>query len=243
VLSEWSAGGSSGKFGELDLLDTNNVSVYINPGAIGNTQIGGDIYSSNWMASGGANGWYLDRNGNLYANNGWFRGNITGASGTFSGALSGNTITGATITSTSTLNGVTGTFSGSLTAAAINAVNSINIAGNAVTTSNAVEGSGTVSTSLWVPAGQTMRIVAICHAGTMYLNSINPTTASLSLLINGSAYGGVTSYSSRHGETDATIPAATVVATASFYSSGGQSISVSATGMEYKVLVAFGMIK
>ena len=45
----------------------------------------GTIQSSNFRA--GSNGWRLDSNGNLEANDGNFRGSITGASGTFSGTI------------------------------------------------------------------------------------------------------------------------------------------------------------
>ena len=82
---------------------------------VNNASIDGAIYSSNWDY--GVSGWYLDRSGALYANSGEFRGALVGASGTFSGALSA----------------ATGTFSGTLTAGAINAVNTINLAGQAIT--------------------------------------------------------------------------------------------------------------
>jgi hypothetical protein len=57
-----------------------------------------------------------------------FKGDITGASGSFSGSLNA-----ATGTFSGSLSAATGTFSGSLTAQAINAVNTINIANQAVT--------------------------------------------------------------------------------------------------------------
>jgi hypothetical protein len=46
---------------------------------------GGSMASRNFIA--GGNGWYFDAMGNLEANNGHFRGDISGATGTFSGAL------------------------------------------------------------------------------------------------------------------------------------------------------------
>ncbi len=59
---------------------------------------------------------------------GTFSGALSAASGTFAGSLSA-----ATGSFSGTLSAATGTFSGTLTASAINAVNTINIAGNAVT--------------------------------------------------------------------------------------------------------------
>jgi hypothetical protein len=66
-----------------------------------------------------------------------------------------------------TLNGATGSFSGSLTASAVNAVNTINIAGNAVTVLSSSMGTGDCSTTLNVPANETIRITALAyfHAG------------------------------------------------------------------------------
>ena len=73
------------------------------------------------------------------AGNATFKGDLTGASGAFSGSLSAatGTFSGALSAATGTFSGAlsaaTGTFSGSLSASAINAVETINIAGNAVT--------------------------------------------------------------------------------------------------------------
>jgi hypothetical protein len=117
---------------------------------VNNASIDGAIFSTNWVY--GVSGWYLDRTGALYANSGEFRGALVGATGTFSGALSA----------------ASGTFSGSLTANAVNAVSTINIAGNSVTVSNSAAGQGgTYSTNISVPSGQTMTVV-----GTGYLKSI-----------------------------------------------------------------------
>lgn len=60
-----------------------------------------------------------------------FGGALNAATGTFNGAL-----TAATGTFNGALNAATGTFSGSLTAGAVNAVNTVNIAGQAVTVSS-----------------------------------------------------------------------------------------------------------
>ena len=66
--------------------------------------------------------------GSLSAATGTFAGSLSAATGTFAGSLSA-----ATGTFTGSLSAATGTFSGTLTANAINAVQTINIAGNAVT--------------------------------------------------------------------------------------------------------------
>lgn len=117
------------------------------------------IQSSNYIA--GAQGFRLDANGNaylqnavvrgtVYATDGTFSGALSAATGTFSGALSAATgtfsgelsaatgtfagsLSAATGTFSGALSAATGTFSGSLTASAINAVNTINLAGQAVT--------------------------------------------------------------------------------------------------------------
>jgi len=74
-----------------------------------------------------------------------FGGALDAASGTFAGALSA-----ATGTFSGALSAATGTFSGSLTASAINAIDTINIAGNAVT----------------VPAGTTGTDIVVMPQGT-----------------------------------------------------------------------------
>jgi hypothetical protein len=66
--------------------------------------------------------------GALEAATGSFSGSLSAATGTFSGALEA-----ATGTFSGSLSAATGTFSGSLTADAIDAVNTVNIAGQAVT--------------------------------------------------------------------------------------------------------------
>ena len=60
-------------------ITPSNVTTYIASAAIGNAQIGGDIYSSNWSGWGGA-GWLLDRGGNFYGNNIYARGDIQASS-------------------------------------------------------------------------------------------------------------------------------------------------------------------
>lgn len=111
-----------GSAGEFDTLYANTLTVT-------NGMISGTLQSSSYSASGG---WQLLQSGQLTAYNAYIRGDVqatslSAATGTFSGSLSA----------------ATGTFSGSLTASAVNAVDTINIAGNAVT----IPAAGTGSTS------------------------------------------------------------------------------------------------
>ncbi len=115
---------------------------------------GGAHISSNGILVGNYNlGKYfqLDSAGNLYAP----QFSIINGAATFAGALSG----------------ASGTFSGSLTASAINAVNTINIAGSAITEhylgagpSNGGHGSILVGFGFTVPAGQTWQVSTSANA-------------------------------------------------------------------------------
>ncbi|TNC78543.1 hypothetical protein FHI69_04465 [Janthinobacterium lividum] len=93
VPSAW-ADGPGASFGDnvFGQITPSTSPTYIANAAIVNAQIGGDIYSSNWSGSGSTTGWCLDRNGNLHANSGTFRGELLGASGSFSGKLSAATV-------------------------------------------------------------------------------------------------------------------------------------------------------
>ena len=83
-------------------------------GSVTNAKISGAIQSDNYVS--GSTGWIINKNGTAEFNTGTFRGALAAATGTFAGDLSA----------------ATGTFSGSLTASAVNAVNTVNIAGQAV---------------------------------------------------------------------------------------------------------------
>jgi len=174
-------------------INSGNVSTYIDGAAIGNAQINGNIYSENYYPSGGTAGWLLDRAGNFTANSGTFAGNVVGAQfttgaytgyawpavnnyGTYlgpSGLLIGNANNNKYLQITqdgniyapqfSIVNGAA-TFGGTLTASAVNAVNTINIAGNAVTVSNSSSGNGSASTNITVPSGVTAKVTAIVTA-------------------------------------------------------------------------------
>jgi hypothetical protein len=95
--------------------------IFANAGTIGGITIGlHDIRSSNYVP--GTAGFRLNDDGSGEFYNITARGNITA-----------NSLNFANGTFTGTLAGVNGTYSGVLTAAAINAVNTINLAGNALT--------------------------------------------------------------------------------------------------------------
>lgn len=61
-------------------ITTTNAATFIQAGAIGNTQIGGDLQSTNWGGTVGPSGtgWKLDRTGTLYANSVSVRGSVKG---------------------------------------------------------------------------------------------------------------------------------------------------------------------
>lgn len=110
--------GSTGISGRSLEFDGSNTivrgDIYAYNGIIGGNQLTSSyIQSTNYVSN--TSGWRLDSNGNLFANNGTFRGNITGASGTFSGAITatsgtigGNTITANGIYSPNFADGVSG---------------------------------------------------------------------------------------------------------------------------------------
>lgn len=106
---------NQGWFATLNQITSSNVATYIANAAIQNAQIGGDIWSSNWNW---AQGWYLQRNGNLYCANAYVRGDVEASS------LKANA-------------GI---------------VNTLHIAGNAVTIPVAAQTTGAVS--IWAGTGQ-----------------------------------------------------------------------------------------
>jgi hypothetical protein len=134
---------------------------------------------------------------NLAVVNGTFSGSLSAATGTFTGALSA-----ASGTFTGALSGSTGTFSGSLTVDAINAVNTVNIAGAAITESYLATGTSRVTSenltatlctlSFVVPSGQTWQITTTGNStisANAYSNSTGGSTASSTLQVR---YDGVT---------------------------------------------------
>jgi predicted phage tail protein len=101
--------------------------------------------------------------GSLTAATGSFAGSLSAATGTFSGSLSA-----ATGSFAGSLSAATGTFSGSLTANAVNAVNTINLAGQAVTIPASVFTAGVIATNTSWQTVQTLT----------YTSSGNPTNIS-----------------------------------------------------------------
>ncbi len=78
-LTSW--GNVQGKtgFASISQITTSNVTTYIANAAIGNAQIGGNLWSTDWNYVGGS-GWFLNRNGNFYCNNIYARGDIEASS-------------------------------------------------------------------------------------------------------------------------------------------------------------------
>ncbi len=169
-------GNGSAEFSNVTIRGaTYTGTIFANSGTIGSCEINAtDVRSVGFVAE--STGWRLQSGGvfEAYASAGARRFNLS-ASGTtpllqipglsilgngsasFSGALAA-----ATGSFAGALNAATGTFSGTMTADAVNAVSTINLANNAVSVVNAVSGTAeTISTTLTVPAGQTMRVSAI----------------------------------------------------------------------------------
>lgn len=93
----------------ISQITSSNVTTYIANAALGNAQIGGNLWSTNWNYAGGT-GWLLDRSGNFYGNNIYARGDIEASSLKANTAMvntlhiSGNAVTvPVTYTSTATM--------------------------------------------------------------------------------------------------------------------------------------------
>lgn len=121
--------------------------IYASAGSIGGITIGlHDLRSTNYVP--GSTGFRINDDGSLEANNIYARGNIqatslNAATGTFAGSLSA-----ATGTFAGSLSAASGTFSGTLTATAINAVQTINMAGGSVTNTIATSVAGTLKNTV-----------------------------------------------------------------------------------------------
>ena len=74
------------------------------------------------------------------------------------------TLTNGEMWLTGNLNGAGGTFSGTLTANAVNAVNSINLANNSVTVQNSSSGGGYAACNITIPANVSGTIVAVASS-------------------------------------------------------------------------------
>jgi hypothetical protein len=128
---------TNAKIGNLAVDDAKIANLSVGKLTAGSIAADQYIQSSNYVAD--TSGFRLDANGNAYLQNAVVRGTVYATAGTFAGSLSAATgdfagsLTAATGSFAGSLTAATGTFSGTLTASAINAVNTINIAGNAVT--------------------------------------------------------------------------------------------------------------
>lgn len=218
-------------------LDANNASTYIADAAIQDAQIGnlgvakllaGNLAVAQYIRSAsytpGSYGWSIDADGNVEFNSGTFRGALGAATGTFSGSLMA----------------ATGTFAGTLTASAVNAIDTINIAGGAVSTTAAASGtSATVSTTITVPSGSTYRVVVIglqSAVSTVIAGDIS------TLSVNGGSVTQVAlDYVDNSGEVPVTYhyyPAAAVAGVVEL-TAGTHAISVNGIGGAAKTVVAF----
>ena len=63
----------------ISQITSSNVTTYIDNAALGNAQIGGNLWSTNWNYADGT-GWLLDRSGDFYGNNIYARGDIEASS-------------------------------------------------------------------------------------------------------------------------------------------------------------------
>jgi hypothetical protein len=78
-LTSWANVQGKTGFASISQITPSNVTTYIDNAAIGNAQIGGNLWSTNWNYAGGT-GWLLDRSGNFYGNNVYARGDIEASS-------------------------------------------------------------------------------------------------------------------------------------------------------------------
>jgi hypothetical protein len=134
-----------------------NVSTYIANAAIGNAQIGGNLWSTNWNYAGGT-GWLLDRSGNFYGNNIYARGDIEASS------LKANTlmVNRANIVDA--------------------AVDTLQIAGNAVTVPVSAQGTSSCQTAATDFGGAPVALV-VCATGTDTHSGIGSTTLTVTMTV------------------------------------------------------------
>ena len=77
--ADWASVTNKTGFASISQITSSNVTTYIENAALGNAQIGGNLWSTNWNYAGGT-GWLLDRSGNFYGNNIYARGDIEASS-------------------------------------------------------------------------------------------------------------------------------------------------------------------
>lgn len=166
---------------------------------------GGAITGWAWPAASSGPGFYLGGNGLLlgnYNDGQWVQ---IGSDGTMS--VPGFSTSGGNAYFSGQLQAATGTFSGSMTAAAVNAVNTINLAGGAVTMLNSPSATGTggtMSIPITVPAGNTYVVTAIGFQGTAtnHAAGLNETSA---LTVGGASITLYSSITSQSGGANSTF--------------------------------------
>jgi hypothetical protein len=146
--------------------------------------------------------------GNLSAAGGTFSGNLSAAGGTFAGSLSA-----ATGSFSGSLSAATGTFSGTLTASAINAVNTLNVAGHAITypVIAYTEGSFTTSAGMTWHLAQTLTTLSTATTTIVWTNFTHNTTVGMQwqLRRNGTVIATCVGSSSYAGMLEDAAPAGT----------------------------------
>lgn len=125
--------------------------------------MGGAFNSYNWPAA-GQQGFYLGPEGFLIgnANNGKYL-QLTSGGDLYAPGFS---IVNGAATFSGALSAASGSFSGTLTATAINAVSTVNIAGNSVTTAMSSTGTGSAAVSFTVPTGEYWECINLAFWGT-----------------------------------------------------------------------------
>lgn len=194
-----------------------------------------------------------------YSDYAWPAGNATGVHISHRGILIGNASTGKYIQITETgeiytphfvinsveaifggrLNGASGTFSGSLTAQAVNAVNTVNIAGNAVTVPVGGTGYGSVP-GYWVSMPQGGAIIAMVAANYIAESGHGQATVSLAAKIGDIVGPGVSISLANLYSGSATAMFKLDVGPGSYYVTGVISFSIGIRTIAGTSLAAFG---
>jgi len=136
VPSTYTPGVGRGALANVNAISTDNQDTYIKSLQIGNGSTSNIVINTAQL--------YLDWWGNAS-----FAGTLNAAGGTFRGSLSA----------------ATGTFSGSLTAGAVNAVDTINIAGDAIVLASAAQGGTDASVYINVPNSAAGRPLMVWFSG------------------------------------------------------------------------------
>lgn len=260
----WAINGQGGaEFSGVTVRGT----IVANAGSIGgNTINAAGIYSPNFVN--GVSGWGMDNAGNAQFNSIAIRGALmgggftgyawppNGATGFYlgpAGLLLGNPLTGRYFQVAEDGNMYAPGMSivnGALTINQLNVINTANIAGNAVSQMANASGVSSVSCNLYIPANQTMRIVAFASSFEQYAN-VGVTANSLALYIDGvlvssgSSNVTATPQGSGDGSTVYIYQTAglTIMGAAAPNGGGGRSVTITSVGPRDISLVAFGALR